>query len=139
MELYLRHLQPIHRALDPLLMKLHHQISGIQAVSSLRLYQYKTTNPPHRPYSQLPINSRRRNDFLAEIILGFELALSSDGSILAVGGFDFVRDFGFVKVYKVSELFYVDCIVEDEIQLSIHFWKTYVSMVLCELTLVLDV
>ena len=96
MELYLRHLQQrIHRALDPLHMKLHHQISVIQAVSD-----YIITRPHISPIAHIPnypINSQGIVVEENEIILGYELALSSDGSILAVGGYNLVRDFSFVK------------------------------------------
>ena len=40
------------------------------------------------------------------------MELSSDGSILAVCGYDLVRDFDFVKVYNVQELFYIDYVVD---------------------------
>mmetsp|Transcript_1890 Transcript_1890/g.2559 ORF Transcript_1890/g.2559 Transcript_1890/m.2559 type:complete len:184 (-) Transcript_1890:296-847(-) len=60
-----------------------------------------------------------------EIILGFELEFSIDGSTLAVGGYDLVRDFGFVKVYDVRELFYVDCTVEKPEQIGNGFCDMY--------------
>jgi len=70
----------------------------ICATGSLQLYQFKTTNPPHRPYTLLPMNSQGMIVQKDKIILGFEMTLSIDGSTLAVGGYDLVRDFGFVAM-----------------------------------------
>mmetsp|Transcript_1040 Transcript_1040/g.1512 ORF Transcript_1040/g.1512 Transcript_1040/m.1512 type:complete len:724 (+) Transcript_1040:2045-4216(+) len=68
------------------------------ATGNLQLYQFKTKNPPHRPYTLLPMNSQGMIVQKDKIILGFEMTLSIDGSTLAVGGYDLVRDFGFVAM-----------------------------------------
>jgi len=83
---------------------------------TLQLYYHNPTNPPHRPFSKLPMKSRsimvEEKQVRDEIIFGLEVSLSRDGSTLAVSGYDVGQGFGFVKVYNVLDLFYIHCIVE---------------------------
>jgi len=95
--------------------------TDICGTGSVQLYRYKPTNPPSRPFYRLPqirdINSQRIMEKEQQVrdntILGLQVSLSGDGSVLTVSGYDIDRDFGFVMVFDVKELFYVDCIVHD--------------------------
>jgi hypothetical protein len=91
------------------------------ATGSIELYQYMPTNPPWRPFTRLPhirdINSQRIMEKQQQVrdktILGLQVSLSGDGSVITTSGYDIDGDFGFVKVYNVKDLFYVDCLVHD--------------------------
>eukprot|EP01083_Nonionella_stella_P150807 480963_1 len=63
-----------------------------------------------------------------KMILGLQVSLSGDGSVLTVSGYDIERDFGFVKVYNVTDLFYVDCLVHDPDEIGngdCTYWEPY--------------
>jgi len=88
---------------------------------SVQLYRYRPTNPPWRPFTRLPqirdINSQRimetEHQVMENMILGLQVYLSGDGSVLTVSGYDIDRDFGFVKTFDVKELYYIDCIIDS--------------------------
>ena len=46
-------------------------------------------------------------------MVGLQVSLSGDGAVLTASGFGIGGDFGFVKVFHVNDLFYVDCLVHD--------------------------
>jgi hypothetical protein len=91
----------------------------ICGTGSIQLYQYKPTNPSWRPFTQLPqirdINSQSIMETQQQVrenkILGLQVSLSGDGSVLTASGYDIDGDFGFVKVFNLTDLFYVDCLV----------------------------
>lgn len=93
--------------------------TALCATGSIQLYQYNPANPPWRPFTQLPqiqdINYQRilerQHQVRENTILGLQVSLSGDGSVLTLSGYDIDGGFGFVKVFHVKELFYVDCLV----------------------------
>eukprot|EP01083_Nonionella_stella_P154084 495999_1 len=86
------------------------------ATGSIQLYQYKPTNPPWRPFTRLPhirdMNLQRIMETQQQVsdntILGLQVSLSGDGSVLTTSGYGIDGGFGSVKVFKVKDLFYVD-------------------------------
>jgi len=95
--------------------------TALCSTGSIQLYQYEPTNPPWRPFTRLPhildINSQKimetQHQVRVNTILGLQVSLSGDGSVLTTSGFDIDGDFGFVKVFTLKDLFYVDCLVHD--------------------------
>jgi len=95
--------------------------SDLCATGLIQMYQYKSTNPPHRLFSLLPYK-RDDSNFLSIMeeahqekdgtILGLHLSLNGDGTRLSISGIDLGEGKGFLKVYTVSDLFYADCIVK---------------------------
>ncbi len=87
------------------------------ATGSINLYRYSATNAPHRLFSRVPYKKvDGSHNVMQETardldgnIFGWKMSLSDDGSVISVGGYDFVHDFGFVKVYDVDDLFYPEC------------------------------
>eukprot|EP01083_Nonionella_stella_P021014 58270_1 len=71
---------------------------------SVQLHQYKPTNPPWRSFSLTPqildtnllkiMDTQRQ--VTDKIILGLQVSLSGDGSVLSVSGYDIDGDYGFV-------------------------------------------
>ena len=100
--------------------------TALCATGSIQLYQYNPTNPPWRPFTRLPqirdIKSQRILETQHQVrenrILGLQVSLSGDGSVLTVRGYDIDGDFGFVKVFHVKDLFYVDCLVHNPEQIG---------------------
>ncbi len=87
---------------------------------SIKLFRYHTNNPPYRLFSQVPFKktSRDSENIMEEAerdsnrdIFGFDMFLSDDRSKISIGGYNMDDKSGFVKVYNVSELFFLECIV----------------------------
>jgi len=94
--------------------------SPLCAAGSVELFRYaELTNIPDKPYARVPKKvSNRFGNIVVEservldnYMIGVQVSLSSDGSMLSIGGYDISRDAGFFKVYEVDELFYHNCVV----------------------------
>jgi len=90
------------------------------AAGSVELFRYdELTNFPDEPYARVPKKvSNRFGNIVVEservldnYMIGVQVSLSSDGSMLSIGGYDISRDAGFFKVYEVDKLFYQNCVV----------------------------
>ncbi len=89
---------------------------------SIKLYRYSPNNQPSRVFSEVPFKQRGDSENVMQEamrefdknIFGSEISLSNDGSTISVSGYDFVNDYGFVKVYDLDDLFFSECVVPDQ-------------------------
>ena len=84
------------------------------ATGTVELYVYDSK---HHQFISAPPRSKKENRVKygrdKKEIFGYHVSLNGDGTLISISGYDLAEESGFVKLFRLEDLFYTRCFVPD--------------------------